>query len=102
MAALPGAPASPNALEVLDQAGIDLTGHTSQPVTEQLVAWADLVLTMTSRHLSAVVGAFPDSSSKVQLLCPEGMSPIRSGAACGTIRSAVNRSASAWSTGWIK
>lgn len=72
VAALPGAPASPNALEVLDQAGIDLTGHTSQPVTEQLVAWADLVLTMTSRHLSAVVGAFPDSSNKVQLLCPEG------------------------------
>jgi protein-tyrosine phosphatase len=72
VAALPGAPASPNALEVLDQAGIDLTGHASQPVTEQLVAWADLVLTMTSRHLSAVVGAFPDSSSKVQLLCPEG------------------------------
>jgi L-threonylcarbamoyladenylate synthase len=72
VAALPGAPASPNTLEVLDQAGIDLTGHASQPVTEQLVAWADLVLTMTSRHLSAVVGAFPDSSSKVQLLCPEG------------------------------
>lgn len=72
VAALPGAPASPNALEVLDQAGIDLTGHASQPVTEQLVAWADLVLTMTARHQSAVVGAFPDSLSKVQLLCPEG------------------------------
>lgn len=71
VAALPGAPASPNALEVLYQAGIDLTAHASQPVTEQLIVWADLVLTMTMRHQSAVVGAFPDSSNKVKLLCPD-------------------------------
>lgn len=72
VAAQPGAPASPHSLEVLYQAGIDLTGHASQPVTEQLIAWADLVLTMTARHQSAIVSAFPASSSKVQLLSPEG------------------------------
>lgn len=72
VAAFPGAPASPETLDILREEGIDLSDHTSQPVTEQLVAWADMILAMTSRHHSAVAGAFPQSASKVELVCVDG------------------------------
>jgi protein-tyrosine-phosphatase/tRNA A37 threonylcarbamoyladenosine synthetase subunit TsaC/SUA5/YrdC len=72
VAAFPGAPASPETLDILREEGIDLTDHTSQPVTEQLVAWADMILAMTSRHHSAVTGAFPQSASKVEKICVDG------------------------------
>ena len=72
VAAFPGAPASPETLDILREQGIDLSDHTSQPVTEQLVAWADMILAMTSRHHSAIAGAFPQSASKVELVCVDG------------------------------
>jgi len=72
VAAFPGAPASPETLDILREEGVDLADHSSQPVTEQLVAWADMILAMTSRHHSAVTGAFPQSSSKVEQICVDG------------------------------
>jgi protein-tyrosine-phosphatase len=50
-----GAPASEQAIAVAAAAGLDLSGHASQPLTEDLLAWADIVLAMGSSHL-AVVG----------------------------------------------
>jgi protein arginine phosphatase len=50
----PGAPASEGAIEVAAEHEIDLSGHTSQPLTPQLLAWADLVLAMSASHLGAV------------------------------------------------
>ncbi len=72
VSATPGAPASPETLDILREEGIDLSDHASQPVTDQLVAWADLILAMTSRHQSAVTGAFPGSELKVQQICVDG------------------------------
>ena len=72
VASTPGAPASPETLEILREEGIDLSEHTSQPVTDQLVAWADLILAMTSRHHSALTGAFPLCVSKVEQICVDG------------------------------
>jgi protein-tyrosine phosphatase len=50
----PGAPASEGAIEVAAEHQIDLSGHVSQPLTPDLLAWADLILTMGTSHLSAV------------------------------------------------
>jgi protein-tyrosine phosphatase len=50
----PGAPASEGAIEVAAEHEIDLSGHASQPLTAQLLAWADLVLAMSASHLAAV------------------------------------------------
>lgn len=54
VAAAPGAPASAAALAVADRAGLHLAEHRSQPLTPELLAWADVVLAMASSHLHAV------------------------------------------------
>ncbi len=72
VASTPGAPASRETLSILEDEGIDLSDHTSQPVTDQLVAWADRVLTMTDRHRSVVVQAFPEFAEKVEGICLDG------------------------------
>ncbi len=45
-----GASASENAVEALKRYNIDISGHTSQPITADLLAQSDLILTMTSAH----------------------------------------------------
>ncbi|HEX6937898.1 MAG TPA: hypothetical protein VF158_00695 [Longimicrobiales bacterium] len=54
VAAVAGAPAARNAIAVAAEHGIDLGGHLSQPLTRELVGWADLILTMGASHLAAV------------------------------------------------
>lgn len=49
-----GAPAAANAVEVMRDLGIDLSGHTSQPLTRERVEWADLIVTMGPRHAEEV------------------------------------------------
>ena len=53
-----GERASMSTIEVLKERGIDLN-HVSQPVTERLLHWADLVLTMTSSHKQALMLEYP-------------------------------------------
>lgn len=50
----PGAPAAANAVRVAAEHELDLSGHTSSPLTPELVEWADLVLAMSTGHLSAI------------------------------------------------
>ncbi len=45
-----GEPASPNAVTALKKVGIDLRGHLSRPVTQELLDDAVLVLCMTESH----------------------------------------------------
>jgi protein-tyrosine-phosphatase len=45
-----GEPASANAVTALKKVGVDLKGHVSQPVTQQLLDRAILVLCMTESH----------------------------------------------------
>jgi protein-tyrosine-phosphatase len=47
-------PASEHAVRVAARHGVDLSGHRSRPLTEDLVAWADLVLGMGPAHLDVV------------------------------------------------
>jgi protein-tyrosine-phosphatase len=47
-------PASPDAVAVAAERGVDLAGHRSQPLTQELVDWADLILAMSPSHLWAV------------------------------------------------
>ena len=52
--AAPGAPASPHALAVTSDHQLDLTAHASQPLSPELVAWADLILAMGPSHVHAI------------------------------------------------
>lgn len=54
IAAGPGAPAAGNAVRVTAERGLDLRDHASQPLTSELIAWADLILVMSPGHLAAV------------------------------------------------
>ncbi len=53
-AAIWDAPASEGSLIAAAAIGLDLSGHRSQPLSERLVAEADIVLAMTENHLRAV------------------------------------------------
>ena len=54
LAARGGSGASPEAVTVAGRYGIDLSGHSSQPLTPELAAWADLILGMGPSHLAAL------------------------------------------------
>lgn len=45
-----GGNASENAVKAVEKYGIDLTGHRTQPVTEDLIKKSDIILTMTEAH----------------------------------------------------
>ena len=50
-----GSPASAGSLDVAEEVGLDLTEHASTQLTADLVAEADLILTMSPHHLMAVI-----------------------------------------------
>lgn len=62
-----GSKASNNTQLVLEENGIECN-HTSSPLTEELVEWATLILTMTTSHKFSVIDRFPHSAQKVYTL----------------------------------
>lgn len=62
-----GGPATPAAVEVLANRGIDLSGHVSRPLTGGSLASADLVVAMTRRHEAEIGSADPDARSRTFL-----------------------------------
>ncbi len=72
LAAMNGSRASIEGVHVLKRMGIDLSGHESQPLTEQLVRHADLILVMTRSHRQAILNEWPAASHRVHLLCHSG------------------------------
>lgn len=54
LAAVPGSPATENAIRVAAEHDIDLSGHLSHPLRPELAEWADLTLVMSPSHLIAL------------------------------------------------
>lgn len=54
LAASEGDPASPHARTVAERHGLEMATHRSQPLTEELLEWADLVLAMSPTHVAAL------------------------------------------------
>jgi protein-tyrosine-phosphatase len=52
--AVTGSSASPEAVEVARERGLILDAHTSQPLTPELIGWADLVLAMGTSHMYVI------------------------------------------------
>ncbi len=61
-----GGPAHPDAQATAAAAGLDLSGHQARSVTEELVAWADIVLGMERAHVLHVREL--DSTADVRLV----------------------------------
>jgi protein-tyrosine phosphatase len=68
ISAMSGAQAAPEAIAVMHGAGLDLTQHVSQPLTDQLVRHADVIVCMTRTHRQAIVGHWPEAAARVRLL----------------------------------
>ena len=65
-----GSRASEKALQTMKQSEIDLSGHTSQIVTEELLQKAGIVWTMTAAHRAAILAQFPKFADRVHMLSP--------------------------------
>lgn len=66
--AISGSPAAPNAVKAVREVGGDIQNHLSQPITDELVAWADRILVMEMRHAISIRERFPVADEKVQML----------------------------------
>jgi protein-tyrosine phosphatase len=71
IAAAPGCPPASEAVQVMREHGLDLSPHEAQPLTEQLVKHADLILTMTASHMQSVVERWPHAADRTSLLLPD-------------------------------
>lgn len=71
IAAAAGCPPSAEAMQVMREHGLDVERHEAQPLTEQLVRHADLILTMTAGHWHSVVQRWPHAADRVAMLLPD-------------------------------
>ncbi|TNE87725.1 MAG: low molecular weight phosphotyrosine protein phosphatase [Deltaproteobacteria bacterium] len=69
---LDGDPADRKAIAVCAELGIDIAEHEAQPVTAELMEWADQVLVMEMRHAMDLRFRFPEHDEKIVLLGPFG------------------------------
>lgn len=63
--ALPGSPASTEAVKVLLEWGIDISDHKAKLLTSDLIRKTDIILTMTNHHKAAILDMDPESKGKV-------------------------------------
>ncbi|MEZ5405313.1 MAG: ribose 5-phosphate isomerase B [Verrucomicrobiia bacterium] len=59
---------SHNAILAMRELKIDISHQRSQPVTPELVKWADLIFVMTYGHLDMILMLFPAAADKVFLM----------------------------------
>jgi protein-tyrosine phosphatase len=71
ISAASGAGPSMEAVQVLENMGIDLGNHVAQPISERLVRHADVIFTMTEGHRQALITHWPDVVTRTFLLCGE-------------------------------
>ncbi|MFP6768573.1 MAG: Sua5/YciO/YrdC/YwlC family protein [Planctomycetaceae bacterium] len=72
VAAYGGSPVSPGAAQSLRERGVDFSSHVSQPLTGDLAAQADHLVTMTRGHRESVLRLWPETASRIQLLDADG------------------------------
>jgi len=72
VAAMTGGRASEQAIQVMSDLGLDVRGHITQPLTQSLVRYADVILTMTQSHRQAVVAQWPNAAERTSVLRVDG------------------------------
>jgi protein-tyrosine phosphatase len=71
IAAAPGCPPTSEAVQVMREQGLNLAPHEAQPLTEQLVRHADLILAMTQSHMQSILERWPEAAGRTQLIMPD-------------------------------
>ncbi len=70
--AMPGARATPAAVEAVAPMGADLSKHHSRPLSVELIHQADAIFAMGKSHLQAVAALVPSAMEKASTLDPSG------------------------------
>ena len=65
VAAMPGGAPSAQSVEVMNSMGIDINDHRSQPVTDRLIRFADIILTLSGSHYHAIKSRWPESANRL-------------------------------------
>jgi len=63
-----GTPASRYAVKAMNELGVDISPHRSQPVTRDLVEDAELLVVMTRGHHDILLANYPQAAGKIALL----------------------------------
>ncbi len=72
LSAITGGPAAEEAVEAARAYGADLSAHASRPLTADLAAQADYLVTMTRGHLSVLADRYRGLAARPRLLSPSG------------------------------
>ncbi len=59
IAAMPGSPPAKQASAVMQELGLEISDHLSQPITGRLAQFADVIFTMTNGHRQALITHWP-------------------------------------------
>jgi len=78
--AFPGGRATPQAVQVLEKLGADITQHASQKLTSELINCSDVVFCCTGQHLSEARCLAPSATARIRLLDQDGDIPDPIGA----------------------
>jgi protein-tyrosine phosphatase len=63
-----GYPATLYAIEAVKMWDLDLAGHESRPLTQEMIKEADLIFCMSPQHVSAITDMDPTAKNKTYLL----------------------------------
>ena len=63
-----GEPATDEAIEVMQEVGLDLEKHKSRQFNKDLAAWADIILAMEARHIEEMEAMAPEHDAKMHTL----------------------------------
>lgn len=66
--AVDGARATWNAITIMSERSVDIAGHRSRALTQEIVEDAALILTMEQEHAEAIKARFPQHAHRVYLL----------------------------------
>ncbi len=67
-----GMPQTSEGVHALREMGVAVEGHSSQPLTRELIEDAERVFVMTDQHLRAAVHLAPEFADRIETLDPEG------------------------------
>lgn len=67
-----GCPPTKETIEVMTEAGLDVSGQRSRLLRDELIKEADLILVMERAHQENILSRWPDAAGKVHLLSEFG------------------------------
>jgi len=65
ISAAPGGRAAAEAIQTMRERNLDLSQHESQPLSDRVVRFADVIITMTRGHREAILEQWPDAEPRV-------------------------------------